>query len=119
MKTAIATACMLAGLVTTTSAQTINGRYQVIGKNFDGSSYAGTAQIVTTSNNTCRINWVTGATSSSGICMRNGTSFAAAYVLGKAIGLVIYNLQADGSLEGLWTIADQDGVGHELLVPRK
>jgi hypothetical protein len=93
------------------------GKYQVEGKNPDGSTYSGTAQIVATSEVTCRITWKTGSTTSEGICMRNGTSFAASYVLGDSIGLVVYVMNDDGSLEGAWTIADKDGVGEEILTP--
>ena len=49
--------------------------------------------------------------------MRNGNSFAASYVLGGKIGLVIYEQKGDGTLDGLWTIADENGVGGERLVP--
>ena len=48
-----------------------------------------------------------------------GTSFSAAYRLGNAIGLVIYEIKSDGTLEGLWTIADKSGVGAEILTPRR
>ena len=119
MKTAIITAFFVASLVVTASAQSLGGRYQVIGKNFDGSSYSGTAEIIVTSDNTCRITWVTGSTTSRGICMRNGVAFSAGYVLDSAVGLVIYEIKADGSLDGLWTIADKSGIGHERLVPMK
>lgn len=106
-------------LTTPVEAQSVGGRYQVIGRNFNGSAYSGTAEIVVTSNNTCRITWVTGGTSSRGICMRNGIAFSAGYVLNGKVGLVIYELKGDGTLDGLWTLADQDGVGGERLVPMR
>jgi hypothetical protein len=112
----VVAACLIAVPVAA-SAQDVGGRYRVSGTNFDGSPYSGTAEIIVTSKNTCRITWDTGSTAS-GICMRNDTSFSAAYVMGKAIGLVIYRINADGSLEGLWTVADQDGVGTEVLTPQ-
>jgi len=103
---------------TAAQAQTnIGGQYQVIGKNANGSAYSGTATIAVTSANTCRITWVTGGTTSAGICMRNGIAFSAGYRLGNAIGLVIYEIKSDGSMDGLWTIADQPGVGAERLIP--
>lgn len=101
------------------SAQNLGGRYQVIGQNPNGSSYSGVAQITVTSTNTCRIVWQTGGTSSSGICMRNGVAFSAGYVLGNKVGLVIYEIKGDGSMDGLWTVADQEGVGRERLVPMR
>jgi hypothetical protein len=32
---------------------------------------------------------------------------------------VVYEMNPDGSLEGAWTIADQNGVGEETLTPIK
>lgn len=114
---ALAVAACLFAVPFAAAAQDIGGTYRVDGTNFDGSAYGGTAKITVTSKNTCRISWNTGSTAT-GICMRNGSSFSAAYVMGDAMGLVIYRLNSDGSLEGLWTIADEDGVGTEVLTPR-
>ena len=96
----------------------VGGTYDVLGKNPNGSEYKGTATIEVTTENTCRISWQTGSSTSSGICMRNGAAFAAAYVLGDKVGLVVYEMKDDGSMVGLWTIADQAGVGSELLTPQ-
>ncbi len=114
--TAAIAACLLA-LPAAASAQDIGGRYKVEGTNFDGSRYTGTAVIALTSKSTCTINWDTGSIAK-GICMRNGSSFAASYIMGKAIGLVIYRINNDGSMEGLWTVAGDDGVGTETLTPQ-
>jgi hypothetical protein len=51
--------------------------------------------------------------------MRNGIAFSAGYVLNGKVGLVIYEIKGDGTLEGLWTLADQNGVGGERLVPMR
>lgn len=101
------------------AAQTVGGRYQVQGKNFDGSPYGGTAEITVTSSTTCRITWRTGPTTSQGICMRNTSTFTAAYRLGNSIGLVIYDIRSDGTLDGVWTLADKNGAGAEVLVPMR
>ena len=93
-------------------------RYTVDGTNLDGSSYGGTAEIVLTSDTTCEIYWKTGSSTSSGICMRYGDAFSAGYALGNSIGLVIYKINTDGSLDGIWTVAGQDGNGTERLTPR-
>jgi len=114
----LAAAC-LAASVATAAAQGLGGSYRVSGKNFDGSSYSGTAEIVVTSSTTCRIRWVTGSTTSQGICMRSGSVFAASYRLGNAVGLVIYEITPNGTLEGTWTIAEKSGVGTETLTPMK
>ena len=115
----IVSALFLLASITSASAASLLGKYQVAGKNADGSSYEGTAEIVATSENTCRIRWETGSTTSEGICMRNGDSFAAGYALGDSIGLVVYQIKPDGTLEGRWTIADKEGVGEEVLTPIK
>ena len=88
------------------------------GTNLDGSHYSGTAEITSTAKYTCRITWDVGS-QSSGICMLNGTSFAAGYSLKDKVGLVIYELRDDGTLDGTWTIADEDGFGTEVLIPQK
>lgn len=113
----IAVALAFAGAASIAHAQDIGGRYTVEGTNHDGSTYEGTAEIALTSDTTCAIAWETGATTSQGICSRNDDAFAAAYVLGDAVGLVIYKVQEDGTLEGLWTIAGKGGTGTETLTP--
>ena len=99
------------------AAQDIGGNYTVEGTNLDGSPYRGTAEIKLTSGTTCEIYWTTGTSTSQGICMRNGNAFSDGYVLGDAIGLVIYLVNDDGSMQGLWTIAGQEGSGTENLTP--
>ena len=108
----IAAALSLVCLAAPAQAQSnIGGRYQVNGKNPNGSTYSGTAEIAVTSNNTCRITWVTGGTTSAGICMRNRNVFSAAYRMGNLVGLVIYEIRPEGVIDGIWTVADQNGVG--------
>lgn len=108
---------LVLGLYTPAQAQTIGGDYQVAGTNLDGSQYSGNARIEVTSSTTCRITWDTG-NSSSGICMINQNAFAAAYAFDTGvIGLVVYELLPDGTLDGVWTIADTSGAGTETLTP--
>ncbi|ESY83360.1 hypothetical protein X739_24920 [Mesorhizobium sp. LNHC220B00] len=110
----------LLGLATLpAAAQSIGGTYTVAGTNFDGSSYGGEATIALTSGTTCTIHWETGGSSSDGICMRNDKAFSAGYAMGKDIGLVVYKVEDDGSLHGLWTIAGKEGNGTEVLTPKK
>ena len=121
IKTALAAALFAVGCVGVAYADAdnfIGGDYDVRGTNPDGSKYKGTAEIDVTSTTTCRIHWKIGSDESDGICMRNGIALAASYVLGKDIGLVIYEIRDDDTLDGIWTIADQDGSGTELLIPR-
>jgi hypothetical protein len=98
-------------------AQAIGGKYKVEGTNFNGSTYEGEATITVTSETTCEITWNTGTTSV-GICMRNDASFAAAYKMDDgAVGLIIYKVAKDGSMDGVWTIAGNGGAGTEKLTP--
>ncbi len=115
---AIAASFLLASLASA-AAGTVGGLYQVQGTNPDGSLYSGKAEITPTSQTTCRIVWHTGNSNSSGICMQSGSSFAAGYATGETVGLLIYEIQPDGSLEGNWTIADENGVGQERLIPQR
>lgn len=98
-------------------AQDLTGHYRVKGTNFDGSIYEGDAVITATSEFTCEIVWDTGGSTSSGICMRDGNAFTAAYELGGKIGLVIYLILDDGTMEGTWTVAGVNSVGTETLTP--
>jgi hypothetical protein len=110
----LATAFALAS-VGMAAAQDVGGSYAVEGTNLDGSPYTGTAEITLLSETTCAIEWTTGSTTSTGICMRNGNAFSAAYILGDAIGLLIYEIMEDGSMDGIWTVTGKDGTGTEAL----
>jgi hypothetical protein len=117
---AIVTAVIVAALSGTAAlAQDVGGIYKVQGTNFDGSPYSGTAKITPSSNSTCRIEWKTGDSSSTGFCMLSNGALAAAYKLGNSVGLVLYALESDGTLKGVWTIADKSGAGTEVLTPAK
>lgn len=116
--TLLAAATAAAALVPVTAAA-FEGRYQVQGTNIDGSPYSGEAEIILTSDSTCEIRWFTGPTVSEGICMRYGNAFAASYVLGGAVGLVIYEILPSGALDGIWTISGTNGSGTETLMPMR
>ena len=119
MNKLIASALLALCMIPPAAAQSIGGSYTTAGTNLDGSSYTGTVEITLTSETTCTIHWETGGTTSDGICSRNGDAFAAAYVLQDAIGLVVYRVLEDGTLDGLWTIAGNGGNGTEVLTPAK
>jgi hypothetical protein len=112
-------ALVVAALISTAAlARTLGGQYEVRGTNPDGSGYSGTATITPSSDTTCRITWDTGSTSY-GICMVAGQTVAASYGLSGRVGLVLYQLQPDGTLNGVWTVADQPGAGTETLIPAR
>lgn len=117
MRILVAAALLTMSFAAAASAQSVGGKYSVKGTNFDGSPYEGTAAITRSSDSTCRIHWDTGPNSSDGFCMLAGKALAAAYKLGDDVGLVLYELQSDGTLKGVWTIADKSGAGTEILTP--
>ncbi len=117
MKTLTFALAMFASLALPATAQDFAGRYSVAGTNINGTTYGGEAEISLTSDTTCEIKWNTGETESIGICSRNDDSFAAAYRMGEDIGLVIYKILPDGTLNGLWTVAGEGGNGTEILTP--
>ena len=52
--------------------------------------------------------------------MRNDNAFSAAYKMSDgAVGLIIYKMDDDGSMEGIWTLTGKDGTGTEVLTPEK
>ena len=119
MRTFLVALAAAALVASSALAQHVGGKYTVKGTNFDGSPYSGTATITRSSNSTCRIEWKTGGSTSSGFCMLAGEALAAAYKLNESVGLVLYELQDDGSLKGIWTIADKSGAGTEVLTPEE
>jgi hypothetical protein len=105
-------------MTTLAQADVAAGTYTVQGTNLDGSRYGGTATIELSSDTTCHIHWSTG-TEADGICMLYDNAFAAGYAFENGtIGLVIYRVMGDGTLEGVWTIDGQSGSGTERLIPR-
>ncbi len=99
------------------AAADVGGRYRVEGTNFNGSKYNGMAEITVSSNTTCHIVWHIGRSVSRGICMLVNDTLAAGYTLRNAVGLVVYKVKEDGTLDGIWTAADQDGAGTDVLIP--
>ena len=50
--------------------------------------------------------------------MRYGPAFSAFYVMDDgSVGLLIYHLQDNGVLQGIWTVTGAEGSGTEMLTP--
>ncbi|MGX9966964.1 hypothetical protein ACVFYP_26815 [Roseomonas sp. F4] len=94
------------------------GLYDVTGTNLDGSTYAGLAQIQTAGLSSFAIRWRIGNETVEGVGFVSGRTAAVAYGLQQRPGLGIYTLNADGSLDGEWTIVGANAKGTERLVPR-
>lgn len=96
----------------------LSGTYDVAGTNPAGAAYAGTAEIAQTPE-ACVIVWATAEGTSEGVCMVDGDRLAAAYVIGDALGLLIYTVGEDGTLSGTWSMAGQAAAGTEILTPQQ
>jgi hypothetical protein len=113
---------LLAGVAGTTMAQEVTpapvgGRYTVEGQNFEGKAYQGTAEVRFADDVSCAITWVIAGTTSEGVCIRKGDTLSAAVLQGTSLVVAVYDLGADGSLSGFWTVLDTPGVGFEQLTP--
>ena len=93
--------------------------YKAVGKNGDGSSYTGTVAIKIISDTTFSIEWKIGNSVTKGFGMRMNDTISATYMLNGEPGLIIYKVQDDGSLSGIWAIRGVSGNGAETLTPRK
>jgi hypothetical protein len=119
LKTACLVPAAFLALISGASSAEIGGRYKDAGTEIGGSKYSGTADITISSDTDCRIVWHTGGQDLSGICMRGPATFAAAYTVGTDVVLVRYKIEDDGTLDGVFTIANQEGVGVDTLTPKQ
>jgi hypothetical protein len=105
---------------TPASSETLRlaARYDVAGTNVDGSSYSGTATVDVISDATFTIRWSIGGSVYTGFGMRLNDTLAATYTLNGKPGLVMYKVEENGALDGLWAIRGQKGDGTERLTPR-
>lgn len=119
LRSLVGAGLLLALGVSAAAAGDIAGTYNVAGKNPDGSEYSGVATISGTAGGVCGISWTIGdGQASQAFCMRQDDVVGAAYTLGDKIGLVVYRINAEGGLDGTWSIAGEEGVGEEHLTPQ-
>jgi hypothetical protein len=114
----IATIAFLA-LAATASADplTLASHYRAVGTNADGSKYNGVAAVNILSDSTFSIVWTIGGAIYQGFGMRRNDALAATYMINGSPGLVIYKVEGDGVLHGLWAVRGQMGDGTETLTP--
>ncbi len=116
-------AVLLLGVACTLPASaetlTLASRYDVSGTNADGSKYSGTASVDVISNATFTIHWDIAGSTYTGFGMRMNDALAATYTINGKPGLVIYKVDDNGVLDGLWAIRGQSGDGTERLTPHK
>jgi len=92
--------------------------YKAVGKNGDGSDYTGTVSVKVISDTTFSIEWKIGGSVTKGFGMRMNDTLSATYMLNGQPGLIIYKVQNDGSMSGIWAIRGLSGNGSETLTPK-
>ena len=97
----------------------IASRYDVSGTNTDGSKYSGTATVDVISDATFTIRWDIAGSTYTGFGMRMNDALATTYTINGKPGLVIYKVDDNGVLDGLWAVRGQSGDGTERLTPHK
>lgn len=98
-------------------AQSVGGSYIVAGTNPDGASYAGTAEIAL-DGDSCTMTWAFPNGAATGACLQVDGILATSYATDGVVTLVLYQVQADGVLNGTWRVASLPGTGTEVLTPK-
>lgn len=98
-------------------AQSLGGSYTVAGTNPDGSVYTGAAT-VRFDGADCKLIMAFGNGDVVGTCLQGDGVLATSYVAGNALTLVLYRVQPDGVLNGVWSVAGTAGTGKEVLTPK-
>jgi len=108
-------------VATSVNAETLTlaSKYDAVGTNPDGSKYTGTATVEVISDATFTINWTIAGTVYKGFGMRMNDALSATYMIDGQPGLIIYKVDGNGRLSGLWAIRGKDGNGTERLTPRE
>lgn len=116
MKT-IACATLLLGLAEAlpATAAELATTYAVKGTNPDGSTYGGTASIAMTGPQSCTFTWSIGGALTAGICARKDGALAVSYQYNGKMGVAVYTLRPDATIDGIWSLAGAPGSGREVL----
>lgn len=94
------------------------GFYAVQGAGADGSRYEGVVQLTPTGPQTWRLSWRIAGETINGIGVSNGKMLSAGYSQGGQTGTALYEVQPNGTLNGIWTSGREGGLGTERLTPR-
>lgn len=92
----------------------IAGNYSITGTNPDGGSYKGTLEVITRGD-VYQFRWDAGS-QYDGVGVQNGNVIGVSYTTGsngKGCGVVDYDIQGDGTLEGKWGYWGQNEMGTE------
>jgi len=106
------------GAAPAATIQVRSGTYAVQGRDSAGTAYEGAAQLVATGPTTWRVTWRVGGETANGVGIAVGDALIVGYVSGRETGVVIYGMEPNGNLTGVWTQGPDGGVGAETLMPR-
>jgi hypothetical protein len=98
---------------------TLSATYDVAGTAGDGSKYTGTAQVKVISEKSFTIKWLIDGETYEGFGMRNDTALAATYTMDGKPGLIIYKVDSNGVLSGVWVVKGSSENGTEVMTPHK
>lgn len=98
------------------TAQIREGVYALEGTNPDGSRYSGGFSLQETPNAGWYASWLVDGVRIPGLALVQGGVLSVAYVVQGRPGIAAYEVQADGTLRGSWTVGG--GIGTEELTPR-
>ena len=96
----------------TASHSTLDGDYNVVGNNANGSKYNGTLSIIRQGNVVWRLTWNVGQPYIGVGISINKSLFVTAYG-GEDCGVSVYKVNADGSLHSIWAVWGVNQVGEE------
>ena len=92
----------------------IAGKYNITGTNPDGAAYRGTMEVITRGD-VYQFRWDAGS-QYDGVGIQNGNIIAVSYTTGangKGCGVVDYDIQGDGTLDGKWGYWGTNEMGTE------
>lgn len=95
----------------------IAGKYNITGTNPDGAAYKGTLAVITRGD-VYQFRWDAGS-QYDGVGIQNGNIIAVAYTTGangKGCGVVDYDIQGDGTLDGKWGYWGTNEMGTETAM---
>lgn len=101
------------------SHHTVYSRYQCHGMDFNGQSYQGTVSIAL-KGETYELNWDVASRSNvrskyQAIGIRVGNTLSAAWAGGSVAGIVVYEINSDGTMSGKWTVFGTTSTRRENL----
>lgn len=97
-------------------AQIREGLYTVEGQNPDGSTYAGTLALQPAPGASWLVVWRVGGAQLAGLGLVQAGVLAVSFVIEGRPGIVVYEVEPNGRLRGVWTTGG--GLGTEMLTPR-